>query len=251
MKIYLVGLPTLKGYNSGLEKTVSYNLLEAYPTMNPWLCELVKSNNVRSFMLDSGAFSFLNGNKKSLDALDSYIKGYIHLIKEMDIHLFFEMDLDGIIPLTQIEQIREEIERGTGKKCIPVWHKSRGIQYFSDICQDYDYVAVGGLVTGEIPKNKYNVFSDLIKIAHKSGAKIHGLGVNSPPIMKKYPFDSVDGTGWIKSSRFGRAIHFMNGGIKSLESNNNKKFNYKISDSNNFLEWIKFANYMEYDYVYR
>jgi hypothetical protein len=69
--------------------------------------------------------------------------------------------------------------------------------------------------------------------------------------MKKYPFDSVDGTGWIKSSRFGQAIIFKNGSMVTLKNKGDRKFDYQKSDKNNFLEWIKFANYMEYDYVYR
>jgi hypothetical protein len=146
MKVYLVGLPQIKCYNEGLEQTVSYNLLEAFPTMTPWLCSLIKSKPIKSFMLDSGAFSFLNQTKKNIGGLSTYIDNYISFINNNKIDLFFEMDIDGVIPLKEIETIREKIEGGTYKKCIPVWHKSRGIQYFKDMCDQYNYVAIGGLI---------------------------------------------------------------------------------------------------------
>ena len=55
----------------------------------------------------------------------------------------------------KVKQIRAKLERLTGKQSIPVWHLSRGMDEFRGICKDYGYVAIGGIVSGEITKDKY------------------------------------------------------------------------------------------------
>ena len=67
----------------------------------------------------------------------------------------------------------------TNKKTIPVWHKSRGIQDFHDMCKEYDYVAIGGIANNEIKKSEHHILHDLCDIAHSYKCKVHGLGKTS------------------------------------------------------------------------
>lgn len=80
------------------------------------------------FILDSGAFTFLNSAKTSVN-WDAYVAKYVDFINRYDVRFFFEMDIDKIVGLPKVEQYRSFIERETGKRCIPVWHKSRGLDY--------------------------------------------------------------------------------------------------------------------------
>ncbi|MBA7538322.1 hypothetical protein ES705_30597 [subsurface metagenome] len=98
--------------------------------------------------------------------------------------------------------------------------------------KDYDYVAIGGLVTGEITDmEKYAPF--LIDIAHKDSCKVHGLGYTKTRLLKFIPWDSVDSSTWIYGGKRGTLFLFNGDEIVSLKP---KTFN-KSSD----IDYIKFA----------
>ena len=154
------------------------------------------------FLLDSGAFTFLNKSKKSKEfnkgALTTYVDDYINFINKWDIQYFFEFDIDGVIGYNNVKRIRRYIEEKTGKKCIPVWHINRGLEDFESMCQEYDYVAIGGIASKEIPKKYHKLFHKLCDIAHENDCKVHGLGYLSLVALNDdvCPFDTCDGTGW-------------------------------------------------------
>ena len=49
-----------------------------------------------------------------------------------------------IIDAFKVKEIRKKIEEKTGKKCIPVWHKSRGIEEFKNLLNSL----IGGKLNG-------------------------------------------------------------------------------------------------------
>lgn len=182
---------------------------------------------------------------KAMD-LDNYVDRYIEFILENRIEKFFELDVDVIKGLSWVEKVRDRIESKTKKKCIPVWHKSRGIDYFKDMCKEYSYVAIGGIATREISKNEWGeIFPDLIKIAHKNKCKIHGLGLTSIEAIEKYNFDSVDSTTWISGARFGQLHLYKNGRIQIVKPKGKRAKDYKTIDAFNFEQWCKFQKYAE------
>jgi hypothetical protein len=194
------------------------------------------------FLLDSGAFTFMNGKKSN--NFDDYLTKYIHFINKYDIKYFFELDVDSVVGYEKVKQLRNRLERETGKRCIPVWHKSRGKEEFLKMCDEYDYVAIGGIVTKEIKKEEYPFFKWFITEAHKRKCKIHGLGFTALDDLKKYHFDSVDSTSWKSGGRFGQLHRFTNNTIKTI-TQKSKRAVYKKIDENNFNEWVKFQKYAE------
>ena len=52
-----------------------------------------------------------------------------------------------------------------------VWHKSRGKDYWLKMIKEYDYVAIGGIVTKEIKPSEYKYFHWFIRQATKIIAK--------------------------------------------------------------------------------
>jgi hypothetical protein len=114
------------------------------------------------------------------------------------------------------------------------------------MCEDYNYVAIGGIVSKEITQKEYNNFTFLINVAHKNNAKIHGLGFTNLKGLTKYKFDSVDSTAWVSGNRFG-AVYKFNG--KTMVKYN-KPTGTRLADSqktalHNFNEWVKFQKYAE------
>lgn len=211
-------------------------------------------NISNDFILDSGAFSLLNSNKNLdvfLSNLDKYIEDYINFIKEYNIKRFIELDIDSLVGYGRVKEIRKKIEKETDKKCIPVWHLSRGLDEWKSLTKEYDYIAIGGIVTKEIKKKDYNkLFPALLKIAKKNNCKVHGLGFTSVE-CEKYDFYSVDSTSWSACIRYARMYNF-NTKTKEMKSKLISKSHRLDQKGNKFIkllkislkEWIKYQTYL-------
>ena len=200
-----------------------------------------------SFLLDSGAFTFMTGAHKGAINWDEYVEDYARFINKHDIKLFFELDIDSVVGLQEVERLREKLEALTGKKPIPVWHKNRGKDYFIKMCENYPYVALGGIVTKEIPRQKYEKgFPWFIKTAHLHHCKIHGLGYTTILNLPKYHFDSVDSTAWLYGNRGGYLYKFnpSKGTMDQLHADN-ARLKSREGAVNNFREWVKLCKYAE------
>lgn len=200
----------------------------------------------KMFLLDSGAFTFMNSQKDGKANFDSYLERYIQFINENDIKYFFELDIDVIVGYEKVKEYRRILERKTGKRCIPVWHKSRGLEDYKATAKDYDYMAIGGIVTREIKKSDYDVFIPLLKIAKANGCKVHGLGFTNTELLHKYKFDSVDSTSWKSGARFATAYKFNGKTMQAVRYQDKRRIDdYNVLDSHNLREWIKFQHFAE------
>ena len=200
-----------------------------------------------SFLLDSGAFTFMTGAHKGAINWDEYVEDYARFINKHDIKLFFELDIDSVVGLQEVERLREKLEALTGKKPIPVWHKNRGKEYFIKMCENYPYLALGVIVTKEIPRQKYEKgFPWFIKTAHLHHCKIHGLGYTTILNLPKYHFDSVDSTAWLYGNRGGYLYKFnpSKGTMDQLHADN-ARLKSREGAVNNFREWMKLCKYAE------
>ena len=161
MKVYLAGFKTIEKLWD--KSTEDIYLLSSF--MEHRGKHKGKYISQKNHILDSGAFTYLNGTKTGNIDWDKYIDEYANFINQYKIDLFFELDIDSIVGLKEVERLRAKLESITNKQCIPVWHKSRGLDYWEKMVKEYDYVAIGGIVTKEIKRNQYNIFSLLLKIA--------------------------------------------------------------------------------------
>ena len=246
MKICLAGYESQLCLPSNDFSLCNYALQSVY-TVSDKTMELMRSCSF--LLIDSGAFTFMNNTKKGENVnFDEYVDRYIEFIKRWDIQYFFELDIDVVVGIQEVERLRKKLEEGTGKKCIPVWHKSRGKDYFIDMCKNYDYVAIGGIVTKEIRPTDYDYFPWFIDTAHQYGTQIHGLGLTGMKAIEKYHFDSVDSTNWVGGGRFGNIFRF-NGRFVSQHTFGNGKLkdelHYKEVNTHNFVEWCKFQKYAD------
>lgn len=239
MNVFLAGACTREDAFKSIK--IDY-MLESFYYVLPWQIKRLKE--MKMFLLDSGAFTFMNGTGKA--DFNEYLNRYIAFINENNIKYFFELDVDSVVGYDAVIQMRKKLERETGKQCIPVWHKSRGKDEFLKMCDEYDYVAIGGIVTKEITQQEYPFFSWFITEAHKRNCKIHGLGFTNTKLLHKYHFDSVDSTAWLSGSRFGHVYWFDGKTMQSIQKPPGKKtVHYKTMDEQNISEWIKFQKYAE------
>ena len=245
MNVFLVGEQTCKNGKDANWKGLF--ILESYYYLrnNKEFTRLIQSYG--KLLLDSGAFTFMQECKNNVD-WDAYIEEYANFINKYDIKLFFELDIDSIVGLKEVERLRTKLELLTGKKPIPVWHKNRGKDYFIEMCKNYPYVAIGGIVTKEIPTDKYErAFPWFIKTAHLYGCKIHGLGYTRLANLKKYHFDSVDSTAWLYGNRGGYLYKFKpsTGLIEKITSKEGCRLKSREAAFHNFNEWVKYQQWAD------
>ena len=246
MDIYLADT-SMVNYAMGRERKTNLftgiKILQSFYYCNEFTEKIILPS-VSKFMLDSGAFTFFQTGK-NID-WNEYVERYADFINRNRIDLFFELDIDSLIGYDNVKKLRGRLESLTGKPCIPVWHKSRGKEDFIQMCKDYDYVSIGGIVSKEIPSKEWSYFPWFINKAHEHGAKIHGLGFTSLGGLSKYHFDSVDSTSWTSGNRFGTMYRF-NGKTMELHK---RPDGMRLADSrtvavHNFKEWVKFQKWAE------
>lgn len=245
---YLAGEHPVKNGNKAMEVYLAgehpVNILESFYNVrsNKYFPKVYTQVKRLDVMLDSGAFTFLAQNKNSID-WEKYIEEYAAFINKYDIRLFFELDIDPIIGLENVERLRAKLEVFTNKKSIPVWHKNRGKDYFVKMCEQYNYVAIGGLTIKEIKRDEYKYLPWFISTAHAHGCKIHGLGFTQLSLLKAYHFDSVDSTAWLYGNRAGYLYRFnpnKEGLMEKFNVPQGKRLKSQESALHNFKEWLKF-----------
>jgi len=205
----------------------------------------------KNVMVDSGAFSFMSGAETKIGKGDiqKFVEGYGKWLKDNKGYydFFEEMDLDFLFPMDVIEGWRKFLEECAGQKSIPVWHINRGLDYWEQMVKDYDYVAIGGMVTGEITEmEKYAPF--LIDIAHKNNCKVHGLGYTKTRLLKYIPWDSVDSSTWIFGGKRGTLFLFNEDKITTLKLgvfNKSSKIDYLKFAEINAQSWSVYDKWIE------
>ncbi len=247
MKVFLAGTT---GHDNLILKNRPKYVLESFYYIKEWQIELIKKCDM--FLLDSGAFTFMNGKKGKID-WQGYIDSYINFINKYDVKYFFELDIDVVVGYENVKKITKYIEEKTSKKCIPVWHKGRGLEEWKRLTKEYDYVAIGGFVVKEIKPSEYRFIPNLLKIAKENNCKVHGLGFTNVKGMKKYRFYSVDSTNWTCGTRFANIYIYKSGDIKDiLGSKRIKDLGYRFKKeagaeitAHNLKEWLKFQEYAD------
>ena len=245
-KMFLAGQAPWKreGLYEDVFSRAGIYVLESFFYADDWIEKHIPL--FKDFLLDSGAFTFFSGKQANNINWEEYVDKYADFINRNKVNHFFELDIDKLIGYDNVLALRKRLETKTGKQCIPVWHKFRGKENFLSMCDEYPYVAVGGIVSGEITKEQYPIFTWCINEAHKRGCKIHGLGFTNLEGIRKYHFDSVDSTAWTTGNRFG-SIYRFNG--RTMEKYQ-KKTGQRLANSrdvalNNFVEWVKFQQYAD------
>lgn len=114
MRVYLACTAELKSHFLKKEITPEdIYVLESFYTISDWQKPLL--NRFKGFLLDSGAFTFLNSVKIAKNAdFERYADMYADFIKENNIKRYFELDIDAIVGLKEVERLRKRIENRCG-----------------------------------------------------------------------------------------------------------------------------------------
>jgi len=247
MKCYLAGYNYKKQIMDQLDidEINKVYILESFYYITDWQKEFIKEGLFKDFMLDSGAFTFMENSNKDV-SWDEYLNKYIDFINEYDIDYFFELDVDSIVGLDKVRQMRNKLEVETGKDSIPVWHINRGKENFIKLTKEYDYIAYGAFMTDGISRNKNLKYLPwFIKKAHDNDCKIHLLGYTGKD-LHKLNADSVDSSSWTFGNR-GKFLFEFDGKKMNKKdlSDRKKRMDAKKIAIHNFKEWVKYQQYLD------
>lgn len=249
MRVFLASLATrinVPSFQKELKKTQPLYLLETYfhgEKLCKQVMEIVRPEN---FLLDSGAYSFMSGAKCTINTMNDYVESYAKFIKKNNIKYYMEIDVDNIFGLDQVEEWRRYLEKETNVPCIPVWHKGRGVDYYVQMCKDYEYVAIGGLVF-HVNRAEWPAIKKLSLYGYHHGNKVHGLGFTKTRVLDEFKWYSVDSASWILSSVRGGLLQQFDGEKivqRSLDKGDHK-VDYDKLIPYNFRQWVKYQNYMD------
>lgn len=166
--------------------------------------------HVDKILVDSGAYSFQRGTKRGNLSFDQYVERYITFVRRNTrspkITGFFEVDTDITIGVEAVNDIRKDLNK-ISDKIIPVWHKTRSIDDFYRLCEEYKgrRIAITGRAS-DCEVGQYNLF---INAAHKYGCKFHILGCTDFRLIKGLNlglYDSVDSGSWRQTACFGSMV---------------------------------------------
>jgi hypothetical protein len=152
--------------------------------------------------LDSGAYSAF-AKKTKID-----LNHYIDFIKNNDkyIEIYANLDVIGNAAATLKNQ---KIMEKAGLRPLPVFHVGSDVSYLKYYIRNYDYVAIGGVVSKLFDKKTIISLLDQYfsrYICDKDGTpkiKTHGFGITNIKFIMRYPWFSVDSTSWVIGARTG------------------------------------------------
>ena len=175
-------------------------VLESYFKKDKGLDNMINKNKNLLLFLDSGAYSALTQNVE-ID-IEEYIK-YIKDNRNCITH-YAVLDVIGDAEGTYQNQLYME---KNGLNPIPCFHYGDDEKYLEKYLEYNNYIALGGMV--KRPKTQLKYWLDkiwekyLVNLDGSAKIKIHGFGMTSVFLMKRYPWHSVDSTSWVLTGRFG------------------------------------------------
>ncbi len=169
------------------------------------LLDMMRENNNIDLFLDSGAFS-----AKRLGVTIN-LQDYINFVKQHEslLTVYANLDVIGDPKATWKNQL--EMERA-GLQPLPVFHYGSDPKWLERILsRGYDYMALGGFMAAGSTENIMRWLDYIWSryLTDKDGmpkVKVHGFAITSHPLLRRYPWYSVDSTTWVLVGAMGGVI---------------------------------------------
>ena len=173
----------------------------------------IRRDGVKVF-LDSGAFSgFTQGVNIDLAKYCQYIKANGDLIEQVDGIPLYSV-LDGIGDPLKTYQNQMEMER-LGTRPLPCFHYGEDERYLDYYLANYEYITLGGMVA--VGTKQLVHWLDRIWEKHlvdgtgRPKVRVHGFGLTTMSLVKRYPWFSVDSSSWVQTARTGGMMMYPEG----------------------------------------
>ena len=184
--------------------------------------QLIVNNVPPDLFADSGAFSaWTQGAPVTVEEYAEWLHKWKHYFS-----VYCNLDVIDNPEETKINQRKLE---SLGLKPLPVWHIRTDRKVFEELCEEYKYVAVGGMV-GTYWKKLMPKLVWAVKYGLEHGTVIHGLGLTALTPMMQLPLYSVDSSSWGSGYRYGS--------VPVWDFKKNKKVIVQLGDKK---KWLKYS----------
>ena len=215
----------------------------------------------RNITVDSGAHSFLSQRLKNAASsikaavsaktdnrnLDNYVDKYCEFIKKYKdkVNYFVELDIDVLIGMEKLLEIRKKLYDVAGKQLIVCYHSTMGAwKENRDELFKYDYIALQGIPPGGKPELNY---MEVLMDCYNNKKKVHIFAMTKKKFLSNYPVYSTDSTSWQSLLRFGKStIKLRKGLMKDFYSYSmrSKNVNFQRFITEETKEWEKLGDYL-------
>jgi hypothetical protein len=211
MKLYLV-------HSDEYEKEmVEYgaNLMLSYASIPPSKTgEVEIPKGFKDVLLDSGGFQLQTGVKGSRDISLSGYCAWLHyaLEKFPEIKGYMTLDILGDINQT-LDNLNYMVKEGLTP--LPVWHPGESDYILSYYCNEFPYVAIGGIAgKRSASSSELKPIFERILIEHPT-TKFHflGMGLRAGVALRSMRPYSIDFSTWLNTMRFGNKIDWNEEGL--------------------------------------
>ncbi len=176
-----------------------------------------------SVLIDSGGFS-AHTQGVQID-IDNYIEFLQTYASSIEIYANLDSIGDAVKSFDNFKYMKSK-----GMSPLPVFHQGEDYSYLEHYLKTEPYIALGGMVGFSNDKLMPWLDTCFSYIKHHWPVKIHGFGITSPDLMKRYPFYSVDSTSWLMSGRFGEITGYNIGGKVRVKRDEMAKRMSKLTD---------------------
>lgn len=159
--------------------------------------------------LDSGAFSMWSlGAHVDIAAYCDYIKRHDDIIRKEDgVLMASVMDAIGDAEGTLQNQ---NLMESMGVRPLPCFHFGEDPKYLEHYAANYEYMTLGGMVAQETWQLKLWLDEIWEKYltdgSGRAKVRVHGFGLTSPELMRRYPWYSVDSSSWVQQAKVGMLL---------------------------------------------
>ena len=200
MRVYFV----FSEHHSDILREEGCKILVSYPYMSDkYKDEANIPDGFSEVMCDSGAYQLQTGTA------EVYIKSYalwlnLLLPKHPEVVGYMNLDILGDPVATLENQFYLESE---GLHPIPAWHSGEEMSFLDLYCEHYEWVAIGGLVSGMVRGQNLVKLSNLITQRYPN-TKFHffGIGISGVKAYLQVRPYSCDFSTWSTTARFGNVI---------------------------------------------
>jgi len=158
--------------------------------------------NKPHIFIDSGAFSAWT--KKEVISLPDYIAYLQDLLTRTKDVVYANLDVIGD---GEQSYANWKTMRGAGLDPVPIWHVNTDESWLRKYLKRSEYIGIGAMANMH-DNDRIQVLDRvwqtyLIGPDRQPTVKVHGMGLTSFPLMRRYPWYSVDSTSWIMVAAFG------------------------------------------------
>jgi len=202
MKLYLAGINPAE-HKEVFDLNPSPGFLTSFADANA--SKYLQGTNADAF-LDCGAYTAFRCGKTI--ERDKYLEFALHNQERCKAIAYLDV-------IGEPRQSKENYDwfANKGLQGIPTFHIGSPWHYLEEICDRWQYVAIGGVAWRISTRKIQSTNTDLLKmlqkchyIAGKKNVKLHGFGVTAWNLVERFPWHSVDSTTHLVGARFGHLL---------------------------------------------